>query len=269
MTDPGARGPAQGPADTAALLRETVYGSRKRLDWVLRFVEADDRILEVGCGTGYMLCRPLAKLGFHVHGIDLDSPSIERGRELLRTEGLDPSILSARPLAQIDERPSVMIASEVLEHLLDDELARLLEEIHGRLSPGGRLLVTVPNGYGWFELEQLLWWKLGLGTLLFRSGFCHLVEKAKTNWLGSEAILAGPPSTLSGSPHVQRFTLGSIRRRLEQAGFYVLETRGSVAVSGPFSNLLLAGITPLLEANGRWGDRLRGLAAGFFVACRA
>jgi SAM-dependent methyltransferase len=269
MPDPGGRGPARAGADTAALLRETVYGSRRRLDWMLSFVEAEDRILEVGCGTGYMLCRPLAKLGFRVQGIDLDVPSIERGRELLRAEGLDPSILSARPLAEVAERPSVVIASEVLEHLRDDELGRLLDEIHGRLAPGGRLLVTVPNGYGWFELEQVLWWKLGLGTLLFRSGFCHLVEKTKTRWLGPEAIVAGPPSTLSGSPHVQRFTLGSIRRRLQQAGFVVLEARGSVAVSGPLSNLFLAGIEPLLEANGRWGERLGGLASGFFVACRA
>jgi SAM-dependent methyltransferase len=268
MPDPGPRDPARAPVETAALLRETVYGSRKRLDWVLRLVEADDRILEVGCGTGYMLCRPLARLGFRVHGIDLDAPSIERGRELLRSEGLDPEVLSARPLAEVAERPSVVIASEVLEHLHDAELATLLAEVRARLAPGGRLLVTVPNGYGWFELEQLLWWKLGLGTLLFRSGFCHLVEKAKTRWLGPEAIVAGPPSTLSGSPHVQRFTLRSIRRRLEGAGFAVLEARGSVAVSGPFSNLFLAGVTPLLEANGRWGDRLHGLASGFFLACR-
>jgi SAM-dependent methyltransferase len=257
------------PDPAATLVRETVYGSRKRLDWVLRHVAAEDRILELGCGTGYMLCRPLAKLGYRVHGIDLDRTSIERGQELLRAEGLDPSILSARPLAEVAERPSVIIASEVLEHLHDPELGLLLREIHGHLGPGGRLLVTVPNGYGWFELEQLLWWKLRLGTLLFRSGFCHLVEKTKTRWLGPEAILAGPPSTLADSPHVQRFTLRGVRRRLEQAGFTVLESSGSVAVSGPFSNLLLGGIEPLLLANGRWGRRLGPLASGFFLVCRA
>lgn len=269
MTDPGARAANAGTKDARELLRETVYGSRKRLDWVLRFVRAQDRILEVGCGTGYMLCRPLARLGYRVEGIDLDAPSIERGRELLRAEGLDASILSARPLAEVAERPDVVVVSEVLEHLHDAELGALLALIRTRLQPGGRLLVTVPNGYGWFELEQLLWWRLGLGSLLFRSRFCHLVEKTKSRWLGPEAIEAGPPSTLSSSPHVQRFTLGSIRRRLREAGFAVVDARGSVAVAGPFSNLLLAGLTPLLEANGRLGDRLHGLAAGYFVACRA
>ncbi len=264
MSEAG-RSPTQ--AD-ARMVRETVYGSRKRLGFVLRHLERDDTILEVGCGTGYMLCRPLANLGYDVRGIDLDAKSIEHGQELLRAEGLDPAILTCQPLAASPVKPSVVVASEVLEHLHDAELDALLAEVRSRLGTGGRLLVTVPNGYGWFEIEQFLWWKLGIGQLLFRSGFCHVVEKTKTRYLGPEAIEAGPPSTLSGSPHVQRFTLSSITRRLRQAGFDVEEARGSVACSGPFSNLLFAGIEPFLEANGRWGDRLGRLASGYFVSCR-
>jgi SAM-dependent methyltransferase len=256
-------------AGAAGVVRETVYGSRKRLAWILRHVTKDDDILEVGCGTGYMLCRPLAKLGYRVRGIDLDEKSIEHGQALLRAEGLDPGMLAARPLSAISDRPSVIIASEVLEHLHDEELDELLSEIRGRLAPGSRLLVTVPNGYGWFEMEQFLWWRLGIGSLLFRSGFCHLVEKTKTRRLGPEAIEAGPPSTLSSSPHVQRFTLPSIHRRLARAGFEITDARGSVAFSGPFSNLLFAGVERVLEGNGRWGERLGRLAAGFFLACRA
>ncbi len=261
--------PARDAALTEArLVRETVYGSRKRLAWVLRHVTRADAILEIGCGTGYMLCRPLARLGYRVEGIDLDAKSIEHGQELLRAEGLDPAILACRPLSASPAKPSVVIASEVLEHLHEAELDALFGEIRVRLDPVGRLLVTVPNGYGWFEIEQFLWWKLRIGQLLFRSGFCHLVEKIKTRHLGPEAIEAGPPSTLSGSPHVQRFTLSSITRRLRRAGFEVEDARGSVACSGPFSNLFCAGLEPLLAANGRWGDRLGRLASGFFLACR-
>jgi SAM-dependent methyltransferase len=260
--------PVETTRRAARLVRETVYGSRKRLEWVLRHVEQGDRILEVGCGTGYMLSRPLAKLGYRVNGIDLDPKSIEHGQELLRGEGLDASILACMPLSATPVRPSVVIASEVLEHLHDGELEELLAEIRARLGSGGRLLVTVPNGYGWFEIEHFVWWKLRIGQLLFRAGFCHVVEKTKTRYLGPEAIEAGPPSTLSGSPHVQRFTLASIERRLRGAGFEVEDARGSVAFSGPFSNLFFAGLDRVLTANGRWGDRLGRLAAGYFVACR-
>jgi len=262
----GSRGAA--PLD-ALHVPENVYGSRKRLDWVLRYTTRADEILEVGCGTGYMLCRPLAKLGYRVQGIDLDAGSIEHGRELLRAEGLDPGILTVGPLSAVSATPNVIIASEVLEHLHDEELRSFLAEIRARLGPHGTLLVTVPNGYGWFEIEDFFWRRLRIGDLLFRSGFCHLVESTKTRYLGPEAVDPGKPSTLANSPHVQRFTLSSITRLLQNAGFEIIDSRGSVAFSGPFSNLFLAGLQGLLEGNTRWGDRLGRLASGYFLAGRA
>ena len=268
MPDPG---PVRGATGTRTgdLVPETVYGSRKRLEWILsRITEADD-ILEVGCGTGHMICRPLARLGFRIHGIDLDGPSIEFGRGLLVAEGLDPEILSVRPLARWTPRPDVIVVSEVLEHLEDGELEPFLAELRTRLKPRGVLLVTVPNGYGWFEMEQFLWYRLGLGRLLFHGRVCHLIESTKSRYLGPEAVDPGEPSTLAASPHVQRFTMSSIRRLLERAGFDVEDARGSVAFSGPFSNLLFAGVGAFLRGNARWGDRTGRCAAGFFLACRA
>jgi SAM-dependent methyltransferase len=253
----------------ARLLPENVYGSRKRLEWVLRHTTRADEILEVGCGTGYMLCRPLAKLGYRVRGIDLDSRSIAYGRELLQAEGLDPGILTVCPLSAVPATPNVIIVSEVLEHLHDEELRPFLAEIKARLRPQGTLLVTVPNGYGWFEIEDFLWRRLRIGEFLFRSGFCHLVESTKARRLGPEAVDPGQPSTLANSPHVQRFTLSSITRLLRSAGFEITDSRGSVACSGPFSNLFFAGFQGLLEANAHWGDRLGRLASGYFVAGRA
>lgn len=253
----------------AALVAETVYGSRKRLEWILAHVSRSDEVLEVGCGTGYMICRPLARAGYRIHGIDLDQCSIDFGKALLAAEGLDPDILSARSLADWPSHPDAIVASEVIEHLHDHELRPFLAEIRSRLKPGGALLVTVPNGYGWFEVEQFLWFSAGIGYLLFHGRVCHLIESTKSRWLGAEAINPGQPSTLAASPHVQRFTLSSIRRLLESEGFAVDEARGSVACSGPFTNLLFAGVAGFLRRNARWGDRLGRFASGYFLACRA
>ena len=164
-------------ARDAGAIPENVYGSRKRIEWIRTHVGRSDVVLEVGCGTGYMICRPLARLGYHVHGIDIDAASVEHGQALLREEGLDPSILAAR--AAVRGRPRARRPDRVggARAPARRELAGLLAEMRERLPPGGTLLVTVPNGYGWFELEQFLWWRAGLGRLLFRSGFCHFVEK--------------------------------------------------------------------------------------------
>ena len=182
---------ADDAASQARLVRETVYGSRKRLAWVLGQTAKSDTLLEVGCGTGYMLCRPLAKLGYRVEGIDLDATSIERGQQLLRAEGLDPGILSCRPLRAVTSRPSVIIVSEVLEHLHDEELSALLAEVRSHLDPGGRLLVTVPNGYGWFEMEQFLWWKLGIGQVALPVWLLpsHRKDQDRATWVPKPSTL--------------------------------------------------------------------------------
>jgi len=66
----------------ARLVRETVYGSRKRLAWVLGHATRSDALLEVGCGTGYMLCRPLAKLGYRISGRGAAIKKVKRTLEV-------------------------------------------------------------------------------------------------------------------------------------------------------------------------------------------
>ena len=72
-------------------------------------------------------------------------------------------------------------------------------------------------------------------------------------------------STLSPSPHVQRFTLGSICALLEAHGFIVSEATGSVLVCGPFSNLAFTGLGPVMRLNAALGARFPQAAAGFFL----
>ena len=55
-----------------ALPPENIYGHVKRLRWILSQVDRGATLVELGCGTGYMISRPLAKLGFEMHGVELD-----------------------------------------------------------------------------------------------------------------------------------------------------------------------------------------------------
>ena len=68
---------------TARLVRETVYGNRKRVDWILRHVAKDDDILEIGRGTGIHALPAACEVGYRVRGIDLDAKSVAHGQELL------------------------------------------------------------------------------------------------------------------------------------------------------------------------------------------
>jgi 2-polyprenyl-3-methyl-5-hydroxy-6-metoxy-1,4-benzoquinol methylase len=266
--EPEARGRPGGlDGDARCLHDENAYGHRKRLGWILARVRRRDRIIEFGCGTGVMIALPLARLGHAVLGVDTDRASIEAGRALFAKHGLSGGRLDVVDLSAVPWRPDVVIASEVLEHLPDRELEAVLRAIRGKLGPGGRLLVTVPNGYGWFEFEHFLWFRSGLGRLLERLGVDRRIRSLKSKlcgWVPGDEF----PASLSTSPHVQRFTHRSIRRRLAEAGFEVTAITGSVLFAGPFSNLLFTGVRPVMRLNCALGTWLPRIAAGFYVACR-
>ena len=148
------------------LPRENIYGHQQRLHWLRDNLRREDRVVEFGCGTGRLITIPLRAWGYDVTGVDLDEPSIERGRDLLREARLDPDALQAIDLADLTGPFDAVIASEILEHLDDDELRDSLALIRDRLVPGGKLLVTTPNGYSLFELENLLWYRTGVDRLI-------------------------------------------------------------------------------------------------------
>ena len=250
------------------LIPENIYGHSKRLDWIVSNLKKDSTIIELGCGTGSMITIPLALQGYQVVGIDMDHKSIEFGHELLRARRLAVSLLQRQDLQQINIPPDVMIASEVLEHLRDVELKTILSTIKDKLAHNGLLLVTVPNGYGWFEMESFFWFKTGIGWLLEHARITEAVRWIKSVLFGCRREEPYPPSTLANSPHVQRFTYKSIQRVLVEHGFEVLSMTGSVLFAGPFSNLFFTGLGPVMKINRSFGRWMPRFSAGFYVACR-
>jgi O-antigen/teichoic acid export membrane protein/SAM-dependent methyltransferase len=263
-TEPDLPAPARTGVEQAP---EDIYGHNKRLDWMQPHLTRDQTIVELGCGTGYMLTYPLVARGYDAYGVDTDARSIALGKEIFHAAALDPERLHAGLLEDFGRSADVIIASEVLEHIPNAELPQLFAAIRGRLKPGGRLFVTVPNGYGWFELEQFIWQKLRVGPVLDRLQFVRLVLSTKARLLGPD-FEPRYPSTLDASPHVQRFTARSIQRLLESHGYRVEGFTGSVLFAGPFSNLLFSGFAPIMRLNRWFGDRLPRMAAGFYVSCR-
>jgi 2-polyprenyl-3-methyl-5-hydroxy-6-metoxy-1,4-benzoquinol methylase len=249
------------------LPRESIAGHMERLRWMRGHLSRSERVLELGCGTGYMITLPMRTWGYDVVGIDLHEQSIQLGRALLSHNGLPPLALRTADLRDLEETYDAIIASEVLEHLCDQDLGAVLLAVRARLRRDGLLLVTVPNGYGWFELEAALWFRTGVDGLFHRRRVNRLVSAAH-HVLSGGYVDAAWPSTIADSPHRQRFSYRSIQRQLTAAGFAIEDARGSVLVAGPFSHLLFTGIEPVMALNAAVGRRMPWLAAGFYVAAR-
>jgi 2-polyprenyl-3-methyl-5-hydroxy-6-metoxy-1,4-benzoquinol methylase len=120
----------------------------------------DLRILEVACGKGN-IAIPLASLGCQVRCFDISMSAIENLNQEVVTKGIKNLIATVDDAYTFDDNHKyhIVIASEVFEHVNDPK--RLRDNIIRYLNPDSCLIVTVPNGYGPWELSnRLLWYRL-------------------------------------------------------------------------------------------------------------
>jgi SAM-dependent methyltransferase len=186
---------------------ESFAAAKPRLEYLIRVISrrvksAQPRVLNIGVGSGHFEKTALAR-GFEVHSLDPDVVAIAR----LSQSGVSGHVGYIERIELADQQFDAVVASEVLEHLGDEQRAAGLREIARVLKPGGWFLGTVPYN------ENL---KAGdvvcpcCGALFHRWG------------------------------HQQSFTLASMRTELERQ-FIVRELRRTAFVSfrdrGPFGKL--------------------------------
>jgi len=245
-------------------LHENIYGHKNRVHWFMNFVNKEEEILEFGCGTGVMVSAYMIQNGYNMFGVDLDKASIDLGQKFYTEHGLDPSRLIYGDIADLDDnRFDTIIATEVFEHIEEKDIDEVVALISKKLKPGGRLIVTVPNGYGWFEVESFIWKKLGVGFVLNKLYITKAVYAFKARILGMKFNKL--ISTIAHSPHVRRFTLKSIKGLVNKHGYKVTAQRGSCIFAGSFSALIFGGIKPITNFNIRLGKYFPSIASGFYI----
>ena len=123
-------------------------------------IEAGERVLDLGCGFGRHAFEA-SRRGAHVVAVDRSEEEVASVTSMFRamaaageapadvvTQAVRADLLSLPfPDASFD----VVMASEVLEHIPDDDLA--MAEIARVVRPGGRVAVTVPR---WWP-ERVCW----------------------------------------------------------------------------------------------------------------
>jgi len=144
-------------------------------------------ILDAGCGFG-IYASALASLGYSVKGVDIWEEGIRVAKE--KAKGfwnVEFEVAEAKEyLESSGQHFNIVLALDVLEHMRAP--FEFCKTAYRALRSPGLFLVIVPDGLG--EVE------------LFAESFCRRFHKSSPR-----------------NPHIQRFTLGTIRRMLIEVGF--------------------------------------------------
>ena len=239
---------------------ENLWGYAKRLRFVRETIAASFpqrspcsvRVLDVGCGNGSELALPLLRHGFHVTGVDTHAPSIEHARRA--AQGFETGRFVCGRVEDLKhELFDVVILSEVLEHVTEPR--ELLAASLRYLSSDGLMIVTVPNGYGEFEMDSWLF------RLLRGQRIVDALAKSKRE------VVAATDNHADG--HVQFFTRRRLSRLFDDCSLSVVREGAGSFLAGPFVGHTLARSARFIEWNARVTDKLPlAFASGWYFALR-
>lgn len=146
--------PRRYDVSTAVLFAGRRRGSFRTLAAVAG-ARAGDRILDVGCGTGYfarMLSTTVGADGAVV-GIDASPEMIDHASSRSRSEAnMSFKIADACALGFPDSSFDVVVSSLTMHHLAPADQLPAIQEMRRVLRPGGTLLIAEfqpPTGHGW------------------------------------------------------------------------------------------------------------------------
>lgn len=144
----GAAGSARFPSLVEAL-QDRLYDARARR--VHRLNRGPGRVLDIGCGRGFLL-RRFQRLGWQVMGTEMSAAAAAHARDVL---GLPVEIGDVTRLGLPAASVDAVVLWHVLEHVA--EPAALLAEAARLLRPGGVALVGVPD----FGSPEARWARAG------------------------------------------------------------------------------------------------------------
>ncbi|MBI2637987.1 class I SAM-dependent methyltransferase [Candidatus Peregrinibacteria bacterium] len=234
--------------------KETAYGFRTKVKIFIERIERlrkelgkakrDIRILDIGCGTGRQVTFPLGAQGYSVIGLDMDQASIKVAQKENTFENVQfIHSDSEHFLKHLSKHHfDAIVLSDILEHLSNPE--KFLRELHELTAGNAIILVSIPNGFGPFEIENFIFRKTGM---------LHFAY-----WIRKKLGKAG--STLQSlnheSGHIQFFSRRNFVQLIERAGYKISFFRRGSFFCGPLTGRIISLSQLLVKWNLSIGKRL-------------
>ena len=184
-----------------------------QLEKLVPHPDRPQRILDVGCGNGYIAGHYLAR-GNKVVGIDLSAQGIELARKTYPGGRFEVIEADEQVLEKLGEEPfDVVISTEVVEHLYSPR--PFARGCFAALRPGGRCILSTPyHGY----LKNLAVAVLG-----------KFDQHASPLWDGG---------------HIKLWSYNTLSTLLKEVGFVNIQFRGAGRVPYLWKSMLMSGDRP-------------------------
>lgn len=205
---------------------------------IIGLIPKGGRILELGCGTGWLCLQLLRSGAEEVWGIDFSPAQIAIAREQAKIAGLEPRAHficgdGSQSNAEHGKFDCVLVHA-FLHHLDQSEIARLFASVPGMLKAGGKFIVVEPVRQEGEKLCQSRWerwqWKLiALANLgdRYRLRRENDEEKKWRAMLKARAVGQYPHGP---SPKEMPFSPGELEVYLGRH-FDVIDSKGCMAMS--------------------------------------
>lgn len=192
--------------------------------FLIPYLKASDRILDVGCGPGTITAgfAAIAHQG-QVVGIDISEAILSQARQTAERAGA-PSNLSFRHgdfLQGLDWIPEgtfdVVYASQVFPHLPTAELReQAVAEMRRVLKKGGILATRTIAGMEWYPKELGLneLYGGGMNKVFATNGYVGPLMPALYRKAGFEKIVVGAGTSVSATEAERRWLVGTFGGRL-------------------------------------------------------
>ncbi len=197
------------------LIRFENNGIRFDLQIIASWIEPGSKVLDLGCGEGYLLSYLKRRKGARVTGVEKDEEKVEKciqkGLAVIQGD------INQEVLEYADKTFDYVIVSQTLQQIY--EPARLLKEV---LRIGRHAIVSFPNFSHWKVRAQLL-----------LTGYAPVTRALPYEW--------------HDTPNIRVITLKDFRRFSGEAGFKILK-EVSVSTSEDQKRGRIVGFLPTLRA---------------------
>jgi SAM-dependent methyltransferase len=172
--------------------------------------QSDIILLDLGCSSGEFTIQVAEKLNTKkIYGIEINN---EKGKKAKDKGIVVYNSDLNKPFPIKDESIDVIVASNVIEHLVDTD--NFIMEIYRTLKPNGYAIISTDNLASWHNIFSLI--------LGFQPNTAQISNKALVgNFLAAFDNIPGKASELYGQAHLRIFVYPSLKGIFEFYGFKV------------------------------------------------